>query len=307
MVLALAGDSTITNDLATCPDSPQPVPSGMSQCLRESGCNVEFRQDPLPSKMQKPKADSDLGSIDLMERRSASPAVGALEDLAVELANDPLHLQPYQHRGHPACLEARPTDEQIDVEGAFGQEIEYALLLHAQIGQWGGRHPPTLPALQVRDQLPEDILPALDQLGPGLDQPVAPLTIACVDSAGNGKDFPALLQGVVRRDERPAVHAGLHHDHPQAQAADDAVAPRKMGSEGSRAQRKLTEEPARAGHLLRQRPMLRRVDLIQTAPEYGQGPSGSLQGAPVGRRVDPTSQTADDRETSPAQLGAKLV
>ena len=48
------------------------------------------------------------------------------------------------------------------------------------------------------------------------------------DAAGDRKHLTVLLVGQLCRDERTALFGCLHHNGPEAHAADDAIAGRKV-------------------------------------------------------------------------------
>ena len=69
------------------------------------------------------------------------------------------------------------------------------------------------------------------------------------DVAGHGHDVASLLERAARRNERPALLRGLDHDDGTRQAADDAVAERKMMRQRRRAGRELADDSARCDDL----------------------------------------------------------
>src|SRR3954465_11934789 len=76
-------------------------------------------------------------------------------------------------------------------------------------------------AAGLRGELDDHVVPVLDDLGALLYQQVRPPTELGRDVAGNGKDFPALIDRELGSDRRTAVLRAFHDEHPDAEAADN--------------------------------------------------------------------------------------
>ncbi len=71
---------------------------------------------------------------------------------------------------------------------------------------------------------------------------------------------------------------------------------------GRRSGKELTDERAGAGDRLSQRPMAGGIDDVDARPQHGRGASG-LECPPVGGRIDPTGEAADDDQPAPCEIG----
>src|SRR5690554_5746668 len=82
------------------------------------------------------------------------------------------------------------------------------------------------------DQFLKDILDFTDQFGSLLDQAVTPPGQRILPRSRYGEHLPPLLQGETSGDQRTTAFGRLHHQHPQAQSADDTIASGKVMGQG---------------------------------------------------------------------------
>ena len=110
--------------------------------------------------------------------------------------------------------------------------------------------------------------------------------------------------------EVPLLKPGLHHHHPQGQAADDAVADGEILGLGRRAQGEFADQGPLLRDLLVEFLVLRRIDHVQAAAQDRQGAAAVLQGPLVGGGVDAPGQAAHHRHAPhrqrPGQAAAGL-
>ena len=134
-----------------------------------------------------------------------------------------------------------------------------------------------------------------------------PRNVGRVDAAGHGEDLAVLLQRQVRRDHGAALEVAFDHQHAQADAAHDAIAPREELAARLRAERVVGDEGAVLGYLLRQLHVLRRVDHVQPAGHDGDGPPAGAQGRAMRHGVDAARQAADDGHVVADEVGRELL
>ena len=169
-----------------------------------------------------------------------------------------------------------------------------------RLGCGGRRH--ALPAAQGM----ENILDTLDQGRALADQLVAAAGAGMVDGTGNRIDLAALLGGQARGDQRAAGRAGLDHQHAERQAADDAVAPRKVAGLRRAVQRQFGDQRATLlGNAPGQTDVALRVDPLQAGTQHRDRCTASFQRALVGGTVDTQGQAAGDHEATTGQAAGK--
>ena len=143
----------------------------------------------------------------------------------------------------------------------------------------------------------------LDQLGLSPpDQAVGPLAQGGVDPPGDGEHIPPLLQGPSGGDEGAAGLAPLHHQHPQAQAGDEAVTHRKMGAGGRGARGILAEQRPGRRHVLIEVPMSGGINHVNAAAQHRHHPAAAPQRPPEGGGVHPLGHAADHQGPLPGQI-----
>ena len=73
-----------------------------------------------------------------------------------------------------------------------------------------------------------NIVHRLNQLGSLLNQLMATAHLRRVDRARNGKHLPPLLNSQPRSNKRARLQGSFYHQHPMAQASNNAIALWKM-------------------------------------------------------------------------------
>src|SRR5437867_12926959 len=116
----------------------------------------------------------------------------------------------------------------------MGQQVVNRCFLLAQLrrghGLERGAALQPLPewTIKLRQKLLDDILHALIQLRPLLDEAVGTPAVWCFHRSRNGKAFTTLFGSQPRRNERPALDLRLRDHDPQTHPADDPVPTGKM-------------------------------------------------------------------------------
>ena len=120
------------------------------------------------------------------------------------------------------------------------------------------------------------------QRGALLEQAIAAFAARIERRAGHGKYLAALFECHSRRDERSGPSRRLDHDHAQGKARDQAVAAWKVARARFPAERHLGNQRPLGANGFSQTGMLRRVDAIMAARQYGdraRGQRGPMRGA----------------------------
>ena len=113
--------------------------------------------------------------------------------------------------------------------------------------------------------------------------------------AGHGHDLAPLIERVARRDHRARPRGGLHHDHGERQAGNDAVAPRKIAGGRAVAEGPLGDGAALRGDPAAQIGVLGRIDPVEAARVHRDRAAVERRGMCYG--VDAARETRDHRET----------
>ena len=135
-----------------------------------------------------------------------------------------------------------------------------------------------------------------------LDEPVGAPAPGREDVARHGEYLPVLLEGVVGREERAALLAGLYDDGAERHPAHDAVAPGEVLRVRSGAEWVLGDQDAVLHYLGGQRGVLPRIDDVDAAAEDGDRALSRFEGRPVGDAVDAARQSADDGHAGLCQI-----
>src|SRR5689334_18502928 len=98
----------------------------------------------------------------------------------------------------------------------------------------------------------EDVGGSLHEFCTVADQLMAAACERIVDGPGDCKHLSTLLERMVSSDQGSAAACRLDDERAERQAADDAVALGKMGTQGWRARRELRDQGARLRQALRQ-------------------------------------------------------
>ena len=207
-------------------------------------------------------------------------------------------------------------DQLVDVDGGVGLDGGEDLLLRG--GEFGGgrrieqgcgarRGKLGLTLLELEadfgGEFLEDILPGGGQLGSLLDEGVGGPGEFVGDVAGDGEDFPALLQGAAAGDAGAAELSGFDHQDAARQAADDAVAQGEIVRIGAGGERKFADQrAAQFEDLLAELAIFAGIDDIDAGAEDGDGASAGLHGSLVGDGVDAAGHAADDDQAAVGEV-----
>ena len=121
---------------------------------------------------------------------------------------------------------------------------------------------------------------------------------------GTAEHLTALLGGKIGGDERSTAQTRLDDDGAQGQAADDAVARRKVAGLGLGTQGILADHCSPLRDLGGQAGVFAGIDHIHTTAQDSDGPPTSIQAGAVGDGVDPAGHAADHRHAGLGQAGA---
>ena len=147
----------------------------------------------------------------------------------------------------------------------------------------------------------QDIVQTRDQLCPVPDQGQAPRRRWHIHPPRDRKHKTPLCQGLRRGNQRAASRARLDNNHAHAESAHDAVPHRESGLVRLSSEGELAEHRAGRRNTVRQSLVGRRVHTVQSAPQHGQCPPGSLERRLVRFRVHPPGQPAHDRHAGLGQ------
>jgi hypothetical protein len=155
---------------------------------------------------------------------------------------------------------------------------------------------------EERAELGEHVAGPLGEGGALADERVAPPGERIVDRAGDGEHLPTLVGGEPRRDQRPALQAGLDDHHAEGEATDDAVAAREVRRQGWGAGRELGHQGAACRDPPREVAMARRVHPVGPGAQHSHGGPAGAQGAVVGLPVDAAREPARHAQPGGGEL-----
>ena len=156
-------------------------------------------------------------------------------------------------------------------------------------------------------QLLQNIVHSLHELCPVAKQGVRPPVARREDVAWDRHDLPALFERHARRDERAAFLRRFHDDDSDGQAADDAVAQRKVGGQRTRTGRKLADDGAVPRNRVSKLAMFGRIHHVGARPENGDRQAAAGQRSTVRGAVDAARHAAHHRNAAPGEALAELL
>ncbi|MNI34749.1 hypothetical protein D3C73_887480 [compost metagenome] len=131
---------------------------------------------------------------------------------------------------------------------------------------------------------------------------MAPLRARMMNGPGNRKHFAPLFRRQPCGDQRTAGHAGLHHQHTEGQATDDAVAAGKVAGTGAGIQRELgNHRTARGYHRVCQPPVALWIKIFQAGAEHADGMPANIQCRLMCGGIDTQRQATGDDKTGAGQ------
>src|SRR5437879_6048182 len=148
---------------------------------------------------------------------------------------------------------------------------------------------------ELRRQLLDYVLNALDQSRAFLDKSIAAAGLAAQGTAGHRENLAILLECHARGDERTALLGSLDNHDAQAKSRDQPIARGKILRHRRCTERQLgNQRPSALDYGLGQLAVLGRINDIHSAAHYRDSAPASVKCSLMSVGIDSAGETADD-------------